>query len=153
MKGLKDLRGNTALDSSVLVEYLMGTKTGEALKKYFETLTPEERVSCSLLTLSEVFYILCRLRGAEFAEEKVREMLASKVLEAYDSVDLAIKAGNIKCGRAISLADCSCLALAEIIGGKAVFASREKELVKEMEKKPFNVEIVFLEENQSSPKP
>jgi len=29
---------------------------------------------------------------------------------------------------------------------KAVFAKMEKELVKEMEKKPFNVEIIFLQD-------
>jgi len=141
---LRGLRGNLALDSSVLIEYLMGTKTGEILREYFETLKPEEKVGCSLLTISEVFYVLCRLRGARFAEEKINDMLASRVLDIYGSTEVAIRAGKIKCERNISLADCSCIAVAEMTNAKAVFAEREKELVKEMERKPFNVEIIFL---------
>jgi predicted nucleic acid-binding protein len=127
----------------------MGTKTGEVLKGYFETLRPEEKVSCSLITISEVFYILCRLRGAKFAEEKINDMLASRVLDICDSIEIAVRTGKIKCERNISLADCSCLAVAEMTKAKAVFAKREKELVKEIEKKPFNVEIIFLQDLES----
>lgn len=141
---MRGLRGNVALDSSVLIEYLTGTKTGKILKEYFETLKPEEKVSCSVLTLSEVFYVLCRLRGAKFAEEKINDMLASRILEVNDSVELAIGTGKIKCERAISLADCSCIATAEMTNAKAVFAKRERELTEEKEKTPFNVEIIFL---------
>ena len=149
MRGLRGLRGNIALDSSVLIEYLMGTRTGEILKEYFETLKPEEKVSCSLLTISEVFYVLCRLRGEKFAEEKVNDILASRVLDICDSAEAAVKTGKIKCERGISLADCSCIAVAEMTNAKAVFAKREKELAKEMEKKPFNVEIIFLQDLES----
>lgn len=113
---MKGLRGNVALDSSALIEYFMGTKNGVILKEYFETLGADERVVCSLLTLSEVFYVLCMLRGEKFAEEKVRDMLTSKVLEAHDSVDLAIKAGGIKCGRAISLDAGKTLYFAQLFG-------------------------------------
>jgi predicted nucleic acid-binding protein len=143
---LRGLRGNIALDSSVLIEYLMGTKTGEILKGYSETLKPEEKVSCSLLTISEVFYVLYRLNGAKFAEEKINDMLASHVLDVHDLAEIAIRTGKIKCERSISLADCSCVAVAEMTNAKAVFAKKEKELAKEMKKKPFDVEIIFLQD-------
>jgi hypothetical protein len=39
--------------------------------------------------------------------------------------------------------------VAEMTNAKAVFAKREKELAKEMEKKPFNVEIIFLQDLES----
>lgn len=143
---MRGLRGNIALDSSVLIEYLMGTKIGKILRGYLETLRPEEKVSCSLITISEVFYVLCRLRGAKFAEEKINDILASHVLDIYDSAEVAVRTGKIKCERGISLADCSCVAVAEMTKAKAVFAKREKELVKEVEKKPFNVEIIFLQD-------
>jgi predicted nucleic acid-binding protein len=149
---LKGLRGNIALDSSVLIEYLTGTKTGEILKQYFETLKPEEKVSCSLLTISEVFYVLCRLRGAKFAEEKINDMLTSRVLDICDSAEIAVRTGKIKCERSISLADCSCIAVAEMANAKAVFAKKEKELVKEIEKKPFNREIIFLQDDRNDMK-
>ena len=56
-------------------------------------------------------------------------------------VDLAAK---YKCERSISLADCFVLALAKRLGCKALFTRREQELVKEMNKKKFDVEILFL---------
>lgn len=142
---MRGLRGNTALDSSVLIEYLMGTEVGEAVKEYFETLKPEETANCSLLAISEIFYILCRLRGVRFAESKIHDMLKSKVLEIYNTTEVAIETGKIKCERAISLADCSCIATGKLANAKAVFARKEEELIKEMERKSFDVEIVFLE--------
>ena len=102
-----------------------------------------------MLTISEVFYVLCRLRGAKFAEEKINDILASHVLDICYSAEIAIRTGKIKCVRSISLADCSCVAVAEMTKAKAVFAKREKELVKEMERKPFSVEIIFLQDLES----
>jgi len=143
---LKGLRGNTAFDSSALLEYLMGTKAGELVKEYFETLRPEENANCSIIMVSEIFYILCRLRGAAFAENKIKDMLESRVLEVWNLPELAIETGIIKCERAISLADCSCIATGKLANAKVVFARKEEELAREMERKPFDVEIVFLEE-------
>jgi len=143
---LKRLTGNTAFDSSTLIEYLMGTKAGETIREYFETLEPEETSNCSLLAISEIFYVLCRLRGATFAENKMNDMLRSQVLRIYNTTELAIETGKIKCERAISLADCSCIATAKLADAKAVFARKEEELTTEMERKPFDVEIIFLEE-------
>ena len=142
---MKSLRGNTALDTSALIEYLTGTKAGETIKTYFETLKPEETANCSTLTISEIFYVLCRLRGLKFAEDKVNDMLKSQTTQVHNTTDLAVQTGKIKCERAISLADCSCIATAKLANAKAVFARKEKELLREMERKPFDVEITFLQ--------
>jgi len=139
------LRGNTSLDTSALIEYLTGTKAGETIKKYFQTLKPEETTNCSILTISEIFYILCRLEDSTFAENKVNDMLKSQILQVHNTTELAIQTGKIKCKRAISLADCSCIATAKLANAKAVFARKEKELVREMERKPCDVEITFLQ--------
>jgi hypothetical protein len=90
-----------------------------------------------------------RGKGAKFAEEKINDILASHVLDICDSAEIAIRTGKIKCVRSIYLADCSCLAVAEMTKAKAVFAKREEELVKEMEKKSFSVEIIFLQDLES----
>ena len=124
----------------------MGTKAGETIREYFETLEPGETSNCSILAISEIFYVLCRLRGATFAENKMNDMLRSQVLRIYNTTELAIETGKIKCERAISLADCSCIATAKLADAKAVFARKEEELTTEMERKPFDVEIIFLEE-------
>lgn len=143
---MRGLRGNIALDSSALIEYLMGTKAGETIKEYFETLKPEETANCSILAISEIFYILCRLKGVAFAEEKIDDMIKSQVLRIYNTTELAIETGKIKCERAVSIADCSCIATGKLSNAKAVFARKEKELIKEIERKPFDVEIIFLKE-------
>lgn len=142
---MKSLRGNTSLDTSALIEYLTGTKEGETIKQYLKTLKPEETVNCSILTVSEIFYILCRLKGATFAQDKTNDMLRSQIIQVYNTTDLAIQTGKTKCERAISITDCSCIATAKLANAKAVFARKEKELAREMERKPFDVEITFLE--------
>lgn len=138
------LRGNLTLDTSTVIEYLMGTDLGRIIKEYFETLKAEERVYCSLYTISEIFYVLCRVKGLEYAVEKINVILNSRVVEINNTVEMAIEAGRLKCERAISVGDCSCIATAKITRSRAVFAQREKELVNEMNKKPFDVEILFL---------
>lgn len=140
------LRGSTTLDTSAVVEYLTGTEMGKVLKNYFDRLKREERVFCSIYVVSEIFYVLCRLRGPDFAKVKVGEMLRSGVFEVCSSTEMALEAGGLKCERAISLADCSCVATAKMTGSRAVFAKRERELAREMERKPFGVETVFLED-------
>jgi predicted nucleic acid-binding protein len=128
----------------VIVEYLIGSKLGEEVRDYFSNLKPDERVYCSLYALSEVFYVMCRLKGKEFAREKIAQMLLSNMISVHSSIELAIKTGELKCERAVSLADCSSIATAIITDTRVVFAE-EEELKKEIERKPFEVEIIFLE--------
>lgn len=81
-----------------------------------------------------------------FAEDKISDMLKSQVLEICKSIELALETGKIKCERAISIADCSCIATGKLTNAKAVFATKEDEVIKEIERKPFDIEIIFLEE-------
>jgi len=142
------LRGSITLDTSVLIEYLTATELGRIVKEYFETLKPEEKVYCSLYAISEIFYVLCRLRGPEYAADKVGEILSSRVVEIDNTEEMAFETGRLKCERAISIGDCSSIATARITGSRAVFAQSEKEIMKEMRKSPFPVEILFLSESE-----
>jgi len=143
---LKQLRGNTALDSSTLIEYLTGTDLGKVLRTYFERMELDETAYVSNLTIAETFYVLCRREGVESASQKITRMISSKVIQPTDSIELAIEAGKLKCERAISLPDCSCLAVAKETGARPVFASRETELTREMKRKPFDVVPIFLQD-------
>jgi len=149
---LNTLRGNTTLDTSAIIEYLMGTELGRIIKEYLETLKPEEKIHCSLYTISEVFYVVCRLKGLEYAVEKMNMMLNSQVIEVNNTAEMALETGRLKCERAISIGACSCIATAKITRSPAVFAQKEKELVNEMKKKPFDVEILFLAELNTAEK-
>jgi predicted nucleic acid-binding protein len=141
---LNILRGSITLDTSAIIEYLMGTELGQIVKEYFQTLKPGEKVYCCLYSLSEMVYVLCRLKGLEYTTEKINFMLSSQVVEIENTKEMAMEAGRLKCERAISIGDCSCIATAKITGSRAVFARRERDLVNEMKKRPFDVEITFL---------
>jgi len=141
------LRGSVTLDTSALIEYLTGTNLGQIVKEYFETLKPEEKVYCSLYAVSEIFHVLCRLKGPEYAADKVDEILSSRVVEIDNTEPMASETGRLKCERAISIGDCSCIATARITGSRAVFAQSEKEIMKEMKRTPFPAEILFLSES------
>lgn len=140
------LRGSVTLDASAIIEYLTGTELGRIVKGYLEALRPEEKVYCSLYNISEIFYVLCRLKGLEYAAERINEMLTSRVVEVDNTEEMALEAGRLKCERAISIGDCSCIATAKITRSRAVFAQREKELANEMGREPFAVEVLFLAE-------
>ncbi|MEM3430855.1 MAG: hypothetical protein QXN20_08175 [Candidatus Bathyarchaeia archaeon] len=71
-------------------------------------------------------------------------MLSSNMISVHGSVELAIKTGKLKCERAISLADCSSIAVATLTRTRAVFIEGE-ELKEEMDRRPFEAEILFLD--------
>ena len=58
---------------------------------------------------------------------------------------LYANAAEIKCERALALGDCYTIANAKVTGSIALFAFQEEELKSEMERKPFDVEILFIE--------
>jgi hypothetical protein len=139
------LQGNLAVDTSAWIEYFLETELGERLDNYLSSSEPK-KIYISLLTLSEIYYVLCRAGGEKLAEESLETMKSIKDLVIDRSVDLAGKAGNLKCKRAISLADCTCISLAEKYGCQALFARREREIEEEVRRKPFKVKLVFLDE-------
>jgi len=67
----------------------------------------------------------------------------SRVIDIINSIDFAAETGKLKCERAISIADCSCLVAAKLAKAKAVFASKENEPIREMKKAPFDMEVVY----------
>jgi len=127
-------------DASVLIELAYATNLGEKALK----LMKQRDIYTTEFAIAETFYILCRKLGEEEAKKKVNDLLASGFIDLlYVS---PFEAGRIKCKRAISLADCYAIALAEKVKGCAVFAKKEEEMMKEIERKEFPIPIVFLED-------
>jgi len=90
--------------------------------------------------------VLCRRLSLAESSERVDKLLESGYLVIGDTYSLIYSASRYKCERAVSLADCFCLALAHRSSCSALFAGREKDLVEEIQRKPFDVEILFLED-------
>jgi len=96
--------------------------------------------------VAELFYILCRRKGREFAREAVEALLWSGYVRVGSSTELDVEAGRYKCERSVSLADCYVLAMAKLLGAAAVFARREHDLAREMSLRKFDVGVLFLED-------
>jgi predicted nucleic acid-binding protein len=144
---LREKRGlpeTLSIDSGVVLAYLLGEDLGKIARD--EILSRERRVYCSRVAVSELFYILCKRREERFARDATEALLKSGRLSvvSWDEVDM--EAGAYKCARSVSLADCYVLAVAKVFNAAAVFAKREDDLDREADKKPFDVEMVFLED-------
>jgi len=98
------------------------------------------------LTITELRYILCRKLVWQQSSEKVNKLLASGCFTIEETSRLINEAAKVKSKRAISLPGCFTLAPAQKISGGAIFSRKEQEAKAEMQKKPFDVNLLFLEE-------
>jgi len=140
---LKPSPDSFSLDSGVLIEMLLGTPAGSIFLE--PLLLSAITANTCHLNLSEAEYVLCRILGRTQARSKVDNLVRSNYINLTDAGRLYAKAAEIKCERALALGDCYTIANAEVTGSIAFFAFREEELKREMERKPFDVEIRFTE--------
>ena len=142
MSAVISLKGNLALDSSVLVEIFSDSELGNSV---FTRLQDESVVSyISRLNLAEASYVICRKVGHEKARAAAKDLLDSGFLRLEEDIRVHTIASEMKCERAISLVDCYTFAVAEVTGSVPVFAQREIELTREITKRPFKTPPVFL---------
>jgi len=141
-----DLKGKLAIDTSALIELVYCDAPGQKLKEALKSDLVE--AWATELAIAELRYILCRKLGWRESSEKVNKLLASGYIKVEDTLKLINEASKIKCRRAISLPDCFTLALAHEITGNALFARKEQDLTAEMQRKPFDVRILFLEDEE-----
>lgn len=140
----RGLSGRLVLDGSALVDAVFSSPSGVRL---VEVLEKELVIAYTTeLGIAELRYVVCRKLGLKESKERVDKLLASGYVQVEDVSGLIEDTARLKCERAISLADCFCLALARKNGCGALFARRESDLIKEMRKKPFDVEVLFLED-------
>jgi predicted nucleic acid-binding protein len=137
------LKGSLACDAGALLELMLGTESGNALK--LSLLSGEAEALATELAIAEVRYVLCRRYGKAVSDERVRALLDSGYLKVWSTDKLVDIAADYKCARSLSLPDCFTLALAARADVPALFAHRERELASEMSRKPFEIEIRFLQ--------
>ncbi|MHA1382105.1 MAG: PIN domain-containing protein [Candidatus Helarchaeota archaeon] len=132
------MKGEVVVDTAPLIDYLCNEGVVDKIQKEIINNPDVTNVIVSPITLAEIFYVLCRAKGEEFATEK------TDIIKNAAKIELEFKirdiAGKYKCERAISLADCYVLATAKINSTIAVF-KKEQEIVDELNKKPFDVNI------------
>jgi predicted nucleic acid-binding protein len=138
------LKGKLALDTSALIELIYAEEGGLKLKKALASDVVDAWTT--ELAIAELKYILCRKLGWAQSNERVNKLLSSGYIKLENTAPLIDAASKIKCQRAISLPDCFTLALAHKIAGNALFARKEEDLTEEMQRKKFEVTILFLED-------
>lgn len=129
-----------------MIELIYCDEPGQKLKKALENDLVEAWTT--EVAVAELRYVLCRKLGWHQSTERVNKLLASGYIKVEDTLKLINQASKTKCRRAISLPDCFTLALAHQMAGNALFARKEKDLTDEMQKEPFEVNILFLEEEK-----
>jgi predicted nucleic acid-binding protein len=140
----QDLKGKLAIDASALIELIYCEAIGQKLKKVLEDDLVEAWTT--ELALTELRYILCRKLGWEESNKRVNKLLASGYFKIEDTMKLMNETAKLKCCRSVSLPDCFTIALAQEISGNALFARKEQDLTIEMQRKPFDVNVFFLED-------
>ena len=138
------MKGKLAVDASALIELTYGRAPGQKLKQALEKDAVEAWTT--ELAITELRYILCRKLGWTESDRRVNKLLESGYLKVENTRKLVNAAAKLKCCRAISLPDCFSIALAQKIGGSALFARTEKDLAAEMQRETFKVEVIFLDE-------
>jgi len=141
---MRELRGALAFDSSVLIEMVFSSEMGKEVVKLL--INDIVFAYTTEIALTELEYILCRRIGMREARDKVNKLLKSGYVNVIETSKLRELAAEYRCRRAISLADSFLLALSKYLKIPALFARREKELIKEMEREAFDVMILFLED-------
>ena len=134
----RELEGSLVFDSGSILELLYSTSNGVKLKEVLKAESVEGNIS--EITVAEISYVLCRKLGTEEARTRVKNLLDSGYITVHETFKLIEYASDYKCKRNLSLA------LAKKLTVPVLFARREKELLDEISSKPFDVEILFLED-------
>ncbi|MCX6648947.1 MAG: PIN domain-containing protein [Candidatus Bathyarchaeota archaeon] len=141
------MKGYYAVDGGVLYEVATNSDIGDMFR---EAMKSGEVVAFTHeLALTEVLYLLCRRIGFDKAKNHVDNLIFSGLMDLEPAAELMETAARMKCFRPIALADCYTLALAEKHHLVALFLDREAELVREMGRDPFDVELEFLADKRN----
>lgn len=136
------MKGYYALDGGALIELCLDTRAGEVLRDALKT--GEAIAYTHELAITEALYILCRRVGWDEAKRSVDSFLLSGYLIVETISALTKGASRLKCERPVAISDCFTLALAVSKGISALFADRESELVREMERRSLGVDVEFI---------
>jgi len=130
-------------DGGAVIELLL---SGDDSELYNSIVEGEIIPLTTTLAIIEAEYILCRKIGKDDAFEKIDSLLDSKYLTVISIESFSREISTLKCLNPIAVPDCATIALAIKTDIPALFAKKERELDKQLEKKPFETKVYFLED-------
>ena len=132
-----------AFDGGAMIALLLSGDESDL----FKNISDEKIIpSTTNLAIIETEYILCRKLGKEKAFEKTDNLLSSNYFKVFSLDSLLRDISVLKCFNPIALPDCATIALAIKNKIPALFAKKESELIAQLNKKKFEIEIYFLED-------
>lgn len=144
-----------SVDTGVVAEYidLKGDFHEQAEAVFGKIAQGAIRALIPHAVLAETYYVSFRIyhvlghKGPEQRARKLVEWLykAPNVSVPEPSLGLALLAGDIKRRFGFALTDSYVLAAAKMVGGKAVFRKREKEMAQRLSELVSEYGVVFLE--------
>lgn len=135
-------------DTGALLELMEPSSIGTKLKSSIKD--GSITVNVAEVSLAELYYVMCRRLGHEKAHSKYEDLRQSNYLSVAESSILTPLAGEYKCERSISLADCFSLALGKHLKIPVLFRNREQELLTESKKRSFDLKLLFLEDYEET---
>jgi predicted nucleic acid-binding protein len=137
-----NIKSGVVLDTGILIEYLTGSILGQEIDTLIVSNPEVESIIITDLTITELYYINCRLRSTSDSKILLNDMI--KAFTISDTKDLRMIAGDIKCDRKISLADCYSIAAAEFHQIPVIF-KYERELEREIKKRKFSINLIMVD--------
>jgi predicted nucleic acid-binding protein len=134
------------LDTGLLVEFLMGTKTGTILDTMVFRNPYITSILLNPLALVEIYYVIRRKSTTERARAEVSKV--RKLVRVVPLEDYLETVGELKAATSIALADVASIALAEHQDVKVLFKHEEEidEKLKQHGSEAFIRRIVFIED-------
>jgi len=134
------------IDGGLLLEYFNETAT--ELQNWLNDHVFNDSVIVRLhgheITRAEVYYITCRTLGHDKAKELVDQM--KDYIEFHGEFSITEKAGQVKCGHSIALADCFAIATGIFLNCPILF-KKEEEMTKQVIssiQEQFNVSLLVV---------
>jgi len=144
-----------SLDTGVIAEYmdLAGSLHKEAEAIIRNVLGGKLLAIIPHPILVETYYVSARIYerlGLSDPEERAEKLIewlyrSPNISLAEPSLELAILAGKVKRKFSLALTDAYVLASAKLYGGKALFRSKEKEIVKRFSMITEEYDVAFLQ--------
>jgi len=144
-----------SLDTGVIAEYidLAGSLHKEAEAIIRNVLGGKLLAIIAHPILVETYYVSARIYerlGLSDPEERAEKLIewlyrSPNLSLAEPSLELAILAGKVKRKFGLALTDAYVLASAKLYGGKALFRSKEKEIVKRLSTISVEYDVAFLQ--------
>ena len=134
------------VDASVIIDLMLQSPNGKKLLDWLIQNDDAVFFTTKYAWL-EVTYILCRHLGWMESRNRMTKLKESQYVSLLeDDEDILSLTARYKCQRRLSIPDCFILAAATTMACPALFARKERELMDEMRKKPFDVTILFLDD-------